>query len=249
MTDAAVDSSLQELHQKYHASRMRQKKFKRISRILTLVFVGVILGYLFMLFGRFKTQYHPDNFEEPLARRAQELLPILRPEIERLVNEVTPVYADMARQKMQDALPELQAVSFREKEIFLTSIREQGEDQLNASLERIADKQQAKIEKYFPNLATSEGVDKIGKRWKARIEKDSGAILVHFNDLYTKDIAALETTLEGFRPNEFESMSEEELSRYFLHLWLVRLDRLVWLGDAGEGLFPNETEVKITDEN
>ena len=44
------------------------------------------------------------------------------------------------------------------------------------------------------------------------------------------DLGELEATLEQFRSHQFELMSEEELTRQFIHLWLMKADRLVMIG-------------------
>ena len=42
--------------------------------------------------------------------------------------------------------------------------------------------------------------------------------------------------MEQFRSERFEAMSEEELTRQFIHLWLMRVDRWVMTGDEEKSL-------------
>jgi len=56
------------------------------------------------------------------------------------------------------------------------------------------------------------------------------------HERFGEDILGVEATMRRFLPNEFEDLTEEELARQFIHLWLMKVDRLVLLGDAGRPL-------------
>ena len=92
---------------------------------------------------------------------------------------------------------------------------------------------QQRIGRHFPSLATAQGLDASGRRWSTALEGDAEQILTHFHERYVGEIGELQATLEGFRPNDFEHLSEEELTQKFLHLWLIKLDGLIMQGADG----------------
>ena len=58
-------------------------------------------------------------------------------------------------------------------------------------------------------------------------------ILANLEIRYSEGLGSLQATVEQFRNEELEAMTEEELTRQFVHLWLMKVDRWVMLGDEG----------------
>ena len=92
----------------------------------------------------------------------------------------------------------------------------------------------------FPQLSSAEGADEWGTQWMEAIEADLADVLAHFEIRYSEDLGALEATLEQFRTDGLEDMTEEQLTQQFIHLWLMKVDRLVMHGDGGYGYRPRE---------
>jgi hypothetical protein len=127
----------------------------------------------------------------------------------------------------------LQENSQRELDILLASVNTDAQERIHESLDRLATQHQQRIGAHFPALSTNAGIEAAGKRWSTALEGDAERILDHFHERYVGQIGELQATLEGFRPNDFEHLSEEELTQQFLHLWLIKVDRLVMEGAEG----------------
>ena len=225
-----------ELRDNHEKARQRLKKLGTVARLLTLSLVTVFAAALFMLYGKMTDMYAPEKFEEPLLHEAQRLVPQLEPELRSLWEETAPVYSNLAMEKFRAALPAFQEVGQRELNALLADLRSHTEQQVDTSLDHIAANLEQRLEGQFPNLATEEGAEQRLQQWAEVFEEDMTQVLVHFEKRYLEDLGELEATLEKFRPSEFENMSQDELIRQFVHLWLAKLDRWVLTGNAGSSL-------------
>jgi len=233
MVDTSIETELRGLLQGRQAAASRQKTLKNISRALSIVLMGTFGGYLFSLYGQVTTMYAPEKFAGPLQEEARALLPKLEPELQKLWEETIPVYTELTLAKFEASIPILQENSRKEMDILLASVSTNAQESIDESLQRLAARHQQRIGQHFPSLASSEGLEASGKRWSSTLESDVEDVLAHFHQRYIGEIGELQATLEGFRPNDFEYLSEEELTQKFLHLWLKKLDRLVMQGVDG----------------
>ena len=233
MPESDLHADVRSLRDTYQSRKSSLQKLKRISQGLGAVFIVVLLAFLAGLYSRAADMYAPEKFVEPLQKEAQVLLPKLEPELRTLWDETAPVYVEMATEKLQLALPELQERSQKEMELFLTSLSANAERQIHGALNRVVARQQQVFEEQFPALATQDGLRQVGNRWVSTLESDAEDVILHFHDSYVTDLGELAETLDQFRSSEFEGMSDEELARQFVHLWLLKLDRWVMEGDEG----------------
>ena len=175
-----------------------------------------------------------DDLVEFLADRDAAIMglePLTEPMLQSLWAETAPVYREMAREKFQTALPAFQTSSRTEWEALRANLAENAGNKVQAALGRISKRQQRRLAEHFPRLSTKKGTDEIGTVWMETIEKDLEAVLLHFHERYAADLDELAETLEQFRPSQYEGMTEDQLTREFLHLWLMKADRWVMLGD------------------
>ncbi len=236
MPEKSLQADLQHLVESREAARAHQKSLKNLSRILSLALIGVFVGYLAALYGQVTTMYSPAAFAGPLQEEANALIPKLEPELKALWEETVPVYTELAVQKFDSALPELQKRSEQELDALIANVSANAEAGIHDALERLASKHQARIGEQFPDLATTAGMEKSARRWSSTLQRDAGIVLAHFHDRYVAQLGELQATLDGFRPNDFEYLSEEQLTQQFLHLWLLKVDRMILEGDTGLAL-------------
>ena len=235
MTENSVDSQVNDLHTSHREARSRLKNLRRIGSILTVVIVVVIVGFVASLYGQVTTMYDVENFEEPLRQEGQRLLTHLEPMLITLWEETAPVYSSMALEKLRSALPELQRGSEVELTTLLANLSTNARDRINESLERVSSRQHQQLRAHFGKLSTVEGAQELGMDWMETVVADLEEIVPHFHKLYLEDLGRLQATLEQFRNREFERMSKDELTRQFIHLWLMKADALVMEGGNHAG--------------
>jgi hypothetical protein len=230
MAQPTVDQEVRRLTEQREAALARLRTLTNVGRVLMLLLVVVFVGYLAALYGKVTTMYAPENFEAPLQEEAQTLLPKLEPELQHLWSEIAPVYGELALEKFEEALPEVRESSRREPEALTANVASHAEDQVNAALLRIYRRNRERLASEFPRLSTDEGAHELGMQWMEAVEDDLEQVVVHLQTRYSKDLGELAATLDQFRPNDFDDLSEEQLARQFAHLWLMKLDHWV-LGD------------------
>lgn len=239
MQDSFVEGAIRELHDLYLTGRAKQRRYRQTSRILTFATLGLFAAFLLAFYSKANSMYAMENFHEPLQKQAHILATQLAPNLETLLAEAAPVYAKEAIAKFEEALPTVREASQNELKRLSTSLRVRAENQMNATLQRIAEKNRRKLQEHFPSLASVANPGALEEKWKKTIEEDTIQVIEEFRTKYTRDVQMLRNSLEGFRSSRFEEMGEDELTRYFIHLWLMRLDRLILEGDLG-GEFDNE---------
>lgn len=231
MSGPAREPGSREIRSEHAAARARLKKMMQVSRGLTVVLVLVLIGFIGAVYNKATAMYAPENFEGPLQEEAARLVPRLEPELRQLVNETVPVYGELAMEKLELALPAVEKAALHELEILRANVLEHGSQRLDAAMDRIAHELGARLESQLPQLSDADATDRLGLRWMEEVEGDLEAVLLYFNDLYTKDLGQLQATLEQFENEDYESMSRDELTREFIHLWLMKMDRWVLLQD------------------
>jgi hypothetical protein len=236
MAEPFLDAELQELRDSHQAATSRLKTLRQISRGLTVLFVVTLVAFLAGFYFKVTNMYAPERFEEPLREEALNLLPRMETELLMLWEETAPVYGELALERFEEALPAIQNASQRELNALLSNLKTNAQERVDASLARLHARHHERINRHFPNLSTAEGAEERGMYWMETVESDFEHILGHFHDRYFEDLGHLEATLEQFRRNDFEQMSAEQLTRQFLHLWLMKVDRFILLADQGESL-------------
>ncbi len=233
MADPGLESELRALRDDLRTARQQEKKLARIGQGLTIVLIIVFVGFVATLYNKVVAAYSPRNFEGPLQEEAQNFLPKLEPELRILWDETAPVYGQLASEKLEMALPALQDASRREFDALLFNLQTSVNRQAYDALDRIALKHQKRLEQQFPKLSSPEEAEALGDRWLVALEGDFKQVASHVTERFAEDILDVEMTLRRFLPNEFEDMSEEELARQFIHLWLMKVDRMVLHGNEG----------------
>lgn len=244
MKDPVLESELRTLRNDLHTAKQEEKKLARVGQGLTIIFIIVFLGFVASLYNKVAAAYSPQSFERPLHDEAQNFLPKLEPELRILWDETAPVYGQLASEKMEMALPALQDASRREFEGLLANLKANANRQTHDALDRVAHKQQKRLEQQFPKLSRPAEAEALGGRWLAALEGDFDQVASHVNERFAEDVLEVETTLRQFLPNEFEDMSAEELARQFIHLWLMKVDRLVLYGNDGQSYRKEDDHVE-----
>jgi hypothetical protein len=231
MEDPSLEAGLRDLRQEHSAARARLTTATTVSRLMTMVLVLVLVGFVAAIYSKVTAMYAPENFEAPLQEEARNLVPRLEPELKRLWGETAPLYGQMAMEKFETALPIVEQTTLEELATLRTNLTEHARDHVDSSLDRISRDLRGRMQAYFPELSTPEGAEALGQRWMESVEQDFEQILLHFHERYAEDLGELEATLEQFRNEELENMPKDELTRQFIHLWLMKMDRWVMLED------------------
>ena len=204
-----------------------------VARLETVGLFLVIVCYMAALYSLVSTNYTVEKLRPPVTAQVQFLLPKVRASLVDVVNEVKPLYVELAREKFEEVLPDLQQATVEESAKLTESLSGRVTAQIEGTLARLEKRQWDRLVGHYPELADMELRLKYQKQWRTAIEEEASEILVDFQERYGNDVALLHQSLDGFRPNQFENFTEQQLTRYFAHLWLMVLDRhlLDQLGD------------------
>lgn len=224
MSNSDIDGTVEKIDLVYRSGREKRKKEKTISRSLTLSILLVFSGFLITLLFKMQSMYAMENFEEPLRREAKILTPPVRNHLTRVLEEVRPTYVELARSKFGEALPVAREKARKELDILGNNLATHAEKGVNDVLDDFSRQQEERLLSHFGENLSQGRQKEIADIWMKHVKTHSAEFLVDFQNQYSGDVARLQKQIDSFRSERFENMDRETLMRYFVHLWLIRLD-------------------------
>lgn len=232
MDDSPPTPGVEDVERAYEEGKRRLAGLRRTARMGSILLACLVLGFLASIVLLARDLYAWERFEPHVAAEAERLLPEAQRAMNAVVARAGPVYARLAQEKMEASLPALQESMRREIENLGGHLKERLEPEVRGALERLEARQWERLRFHFPSLAFEKGRQEFTEKWSKVIIDDHRALLADFDLRYGLHVVELRKTMEGFRPNRFESWDRERLSRHFVHLWLQLLDRHVLSLDA-----------------
>lgn len=239
MTEPSPDASppprVEGLEEAFRAAKEEEFRLRGRVRLLTLGLFLVVVGCLTSLVVRAAKQYGPRQFEPHARRELARLVPLLGRNAMGVVEEVRPEYVRLAREEFQKTLAPLRATAAEECQRLGDSLRKRAEGQIERTLERLEARQWERLKAEFPVLADAAAQARYRERWKSELVTNGREVVLDFHERFGRDVQKLWGTVQSFRPNPCENMSEDRLHREFLHLCLMLVDRQVMAPDEGKG--------------
>jgi hypothetical protein len=224
MADPSVEQVLAQARADYEAHRESQKKYRSTERLLGGTIAAVLVSFIFLTYWTVSSRYTLERLAPHLTAELSSLAPEIGDTLVTVAEEVMPVYAELAIPKLEDALPDVEAAFVRELNTIWLNAEDQLRRDFDAALERSTVKLQKRLAKDHPELLTPEGAQVLETELNKLLEEDTSELVAVFVDRYAQDLDKLYNTLEGFRPNRFERLEQEELVMHYIHLWLTLLD-------------------------
>lgn len=200
------------------------KSMRRIRLGLTLLLFAIIVGFLFAFYSHGKNAWTPEKFEPYAKDELKRLTPAVSNAVQTVLGDVGPHYDKLMRKKAKEAQPELEARASKE----MIALFNESEQVVKAELRTVVRTAYAHqldvMKKEFPRLGDEARAELLQKRLEAGLEKDADLITEQVARRYMKEIQKVQDEMMLFRPNRFERMSEEDLGRFFIHLWVQLLD-------------------------
>jgi hypothetical protein len=223
----AETESVQRLEEALRTASESRRRARWYSRLGTLATLVVFCGLVFLLYGSMKERYSWKRLEEPVRIETERLTPLVHESLRAVAMEAGPVYGRLAQERLEAALPILRTSVQKEWEILADRMATKAEPEVTAAVERIADRQWKRVVSHYPHLDNEAGRVAIAEKWKDVLDQEHAKLFADFDLKVGGDLITLSNTIEGFRPNRFEVWDEEPLTRHFVHLWLMLLDRQV----------------------
>jgi len=224
-----------EIERVFLEGRRKVARLHLLARLGSITMACLVLGYLWSIVAFAGEAYAPARFEPHLRTEVERLVPEVRAHANAVFSRVGPVYARLAQEKIEKALPALQESLRTELESMGGGIAERTGPRIRETLDRLEEKQWERLGAAFPSLRTDASRQAFADRWSGVIIEDHRRLLADFDLRFGKHAIDLHRSLEGFRPNRFESWDEERLTRHFVHLWLQLLDRHILSLDDPQG--------------
>ena len=225
MTEVSEEELRARLYERYAAQREVEGNFRKVEQLMTVLLILCLLLMLYVSYSKVRSNYTAEQFAPHLNEQVEFLAPRLLNGLARVAEDVLPVYAAQATEWFPEIVPELEKSFGRELGKLDQHVRAQLRRDFDMALERSGRQLHKKLKARFPEIMTPEGRKLVEYELLAMIEQDSPQLLERFLQTYHDDIDKLYETLDGFRPNRFDKFEDEELLRYYAHLWLMAVDQ------------------------
>lgn len=200
------------------------KSLRRVRLGLTLLLFAIILGFLFAYYSHGKTAWTPEKFEPYAKDELKRLTPVLSNAAQSVLGDVGPKYEHLMRAKAKQAQPVLEENASKEMILLFNEVETIVRAELRTVVRAAYAHQLEVVKKEFPRFGDEVRMEMLRDRLEAGLEKDADLVTERIARRYMKEVQKVQDELMLFRPNRYEQMSEEELGRYFIHLWVQLLD-------------------------
>lgn len=200
------------------------RTMRRVRLGLTLLLFAIIVGFLFAFYGHAKTAWTSEKFEPYAKDELKRLTPVLANAAENVLGDVRPKYEQLIRAKARQVQPELQKTSSKEMLLLFNDADELVQTELRTVVRAAYAHQLNVMKKEFPRLGDEVRTEMLKTRLESGLEKDADAVSETIARRYMKEVQKVQDEMMLFRPSRFDRLSEEDLGRYFIHLWVQLLD-------------------------
>ncbi len=211
----------------------KNKKYAMISNILTIAVVIVILLYLFALWSTVKNNFQSDKVATSLQKHAPDLVEPVSESVVKIMTNIYPVYSRETTKRLVKIMPKLSMQADEEMTKFTEETRKQIAEQIRTALTKSIEHEQGPLRKAFPNLKDSEAKQLTSEMSQA-LEQDLLDISHHIANNTFDQLIDLKKVVDSFDVKGLPD-NEQELSRLFIHYFLLLLDAEVMEGGAPHG--------------
>ena len=232
MADPSPDTVLQSLDQSYQQTKEAVAQCRRTSRIIAWVTVVVFLCYCYAIYGNIRSNWTSKRLTAAANKEVEKLAPIFHSKIVEMANEIAPVYQEEMSKTLDAAMPELTEKSKKAFQETGDAIVKNAETEVRDMFNRVLSKHENRIKAEFPSLRSDADVEALTLRWKNQITQDTNDVIKTFLSKYERDVANVQSTIGTFRTDRFRHYDRDYVVRYFIHLWLMLLDRHILGNDS-----------------
>jgi len=215
---------------------------QRRGRFLTAFFafgiLVVVSAWSFTIYRTVRANFTEERLQASARQEMQALLPGLSDQATELLRDLRPVYEAEVRKAAPAMLPRLQGRLKDEMLALGHGLANHSKDVFAGALISAAQDGEQELKKAFPLLENQEEMQRLLDRLHSGLEKETEKFLIETTETARPGMERFLVTLSGFprRPG----VTDDELHRQFLHLWVLLLDQGLM-----QGVPPTEVDLRV----
>ena len=221
-----LDSEIQELEQAIKANASVARRTSRVSLGIGVGVIIVIAGFAVLNFVHLKSEMTRKNFSKSLSIEMASMSPLAVAELQKLGQELLPVYAGELKRQLETSWPTVQETLELEMQALTGGLLTHLHSTLAESEQRVLKSVETQVLTCYPSLASEKTQEELRKRLDALCQTAVTNSLERFDSLYSRDLKRVEGTLLKFDVSD-STESPRDLQKKFIHLWLQLLDQEV----------------------
>ncbi len=219
-----LDSEIQELEQAIKANASLARQTSRLSLGIGVGVIIVIAGFAVLNFVHLKSEMTRKNFSKSLSVEMASMSPLAVAELQKLGQELLPVYAEELKKQLETSWPTVQETLEKEMQALTGGLLTHLHSTLEESEHRVLKSVETQVLTCYPSLASEKTQEELRKRLDAICQKAVTNSLERFDSLYSRDVKRVEGALLKFDVSD-SIESPRDLQKKFIHLWLQLLDQ------------------------
>jgi hypothetical protein len=215
-----------------------QRPGRFVIGFFTLGLLAVIGGWGFVIYKTVKTNFTETRIQASARQEMQALLPDVTEQANLMMRDLRPAYEAEVRKAAPAMLPKLQGRLHEEMLALGHGLSAHSKDVFAGALIAAAQDGEQELKKAFPSLENKEEVQRLLDRLHSGLEKETEKFLLETTEAARPGMEKFLATLNGFprRPK----VTDEELHRQFIHLWVLLLDQ-----NLMQGVPPTEVDLRV----
>ena len=151
-----VQSELKEVGDYLLQSRERQRKLRLWGHGVTLAIVIVFAIYIIAMYSMLSNNLSGEKFNKSLQTRVAQIAPIVTNSSVEVITQVSPVYMDLARKKLNKMMPELTKSLGKHADRFVAYTLNVASEEFDTLMENIISQQSEEFRKAYPDLTDEQ---------------------------------------------------------------------------------------------
>jgi hypothetical protein len=188
----------------------------------------IVLGFVYLVYRNVSQMYAPEQFQEPLQAKAEELAPELGDALSGALQDARPTYNQLVSERWEVVRPKLADTFKREAAHFRDNIVLRAETDLRRILEEPIAEREGALADRLPQLTDDKARQEFRDRLKTKLDGALARIAESTYKTNKDQVDGMLVSIGDFEAdNPYMDMEQDELARTYVSLWLQMLDHYV----------------------
>ncbi|HET6201574.1 MAG TPA: hypothetical protein VFI25_02090 [Planctomycetota bacterium] len=198
-----------------------QRRARTVGGLVAVGALAIVVGCVGLCYRTVRSNFSEDRVRRAASEEAEQLLPTLREQGVALLREVQPTYVAEGKRALRGAMPELGKRLEHELLGLAANLSRRTDEALGAAFVSAAEETRRELRAAFPDLHEKALEERLAG-FESRLREETERFLAETTRVSGPAQERFVATLARFP--RLKELSDEELQRRFLHLWLLLVD-------------------------
>jgi len=215
-----LQSEVKRLEEAFQAERAATRRSSQATLAIAISLSLVVVAFVIANFVNLSSEWTQEKFSVSLEKELHELQPKAQQELEKLSNEVLPIYMEEGKKQIEKSGPEMAARFEAELDLLCRDVTSGVSNRLEDSQKTVLADVEKAISKNFPDLGEDVKSQILEKRFRGITQKSLANAMNKFDAKFGAHVEDFEKNLLTFDVSTQDGENSVDLQKKFLSLWL-----------------------------